>query len=156
MSLSLLSFFQCTHECAQALNSPVGSLADVQLNRAWRVRRTDLCQPASIHPIRRATRAGAGRRQAVQDTGTADIIAISGFIIEILAVLFSAIFSRLPGRWRGGCCGAATAAIGIAVYTLLLGVAAGDRRGLRCPMPSCWRLCRGAPCCVPTGMGGLS
>jgi len=58
--------------------------------------------------------------QAFRDTGTAHIIAISGFNISILAALFSKIFTHLLGRWRG----AAVAAIVIAVYTLLVGAGA--------------------------------
>jgi competence protein ComEC len=56
-------------------------------------------------------------RQAFNDTGTAHIIVISGFNITILAGLFSTIFSRLLGRWRG----AITATLGIGLYTLLVG-----------------------------------
>jgi competence protein ComEC len=55
--------------------------------------------------------------QAFRDTGTAHIIAISGFNITILAGLFLKIFSRLLGRWRG----ALAAGIGISLYTLLVG-----------------------------------
>ncbi len=58
--------------------------------------------------------------QAFRDTGTAHIIAISGFNITILAGLFSKVFSRLLGRWRG----ALVAGIGIAAYTLLVGAGA--------------------------------
>jgi competence protein ComEC len=55
--------------------------------------------------------------QAFKDTGTAHIIAISGFNIAILAGLLAMIFSRLFGlRW-----GAALAAAGIAFYSLLVG-----------------------------------
>ncbi len=56
-------------------------------------------------------------RQAFQDTGTAHIIAISGFNITILAGLFMAVFSRLLGRWRG----AVAATIGIVLYAILVG-----------------------------------
>ena len=42
-------------------------------------------------------------RQAYQVTGTAHIIAISGFNITILAGRLMAVFSRLLGRRRGGC-----------------------------------------------------
>jgi len=56
-------------------------------------------------------------RTAFNDTGTAHIIAISGFNITILAGLFTATFNRLLGRWRGAV--ATTAAIG--VYTMLVG-----------------------------------
>jgi competence protein ComEC len=55
--------------------------------------------------------------RAFQDTGTAHIIAISGFNITILAGLFAQIFGRLLGRWRG----TLAAGIGIAAYTLLVG-----------------------------------
>jgi competence protein ComEC len=56
-------------------------------------------------------------RQAFNDTGTAHIIVISGFNITILAGLFSTIFGRLLGRWRG----ALITLLVIAVYTLLVG-----------------------------------
>ena len=63
------------------------------------------------------SRLSTSLQQAYQATGTAHIIAISGFNIAILAGLFSAFFSRLMGvRW-----GAAAAAIGITFYTLLVG-----------------------------------
>ncbi|MEA3325979.1 MAG: ComEC/Rec2 family competence protein [Chloroflexota bacterium] len=54
---------------------------------------------------------------AFRKTGTAHIIAISGFNIVILAGLFSGVFTRLLGRrW-----GALTAVVGIVGYTLLIG-----------------------------------
>lgn len=56
-------------------------------------------------------------QQAFRDTGTAHIIAISGFNITILAGLFMVIFSRLLGRIKG----ALAAAVGIAFYALLVG-----------------------------------
>lgn len=39
--------------------------------------------------------------QAFKDTGTAHIIAISGFNFAVLAGLFMRLFGRLLGRWRG-------------------------------------------------------
>ncbi len=39
--------------------------------------------------------------QAFKDTGTAHIIAISGFNFSVLAALFMRLFGRLFGRWRG-------------------------------------------------------
>jgi competence protein ComEC len=59
----------------------------------------------------------ADLQQAFKDTGTAHIIAISGFNIAIIAGLFVSLFSRLLGPRRG----ALAAVIGIAVYTLLVG-----------------------------------
>jgi len=59
----------------------------------------------------------ADLQQAFKDTGTAHIIAISGFNITIIAALFVALFSRLLGPRRG----ALAAVIGIALYTLLVG-----------------------------------
>ncbi len=57
---------------------------------------------------------------AFKDTGTAHIIAISGFNIAILAGLLATLFSRLAGpRW-----GALLAALGIVFYTLLVGAGA--------------------------------
>jgi len=56
-------------------------------------------------------------RSAFQDTGTAHIIAISGFNMTIIAGLFVVVFGRLLGKWRG----AAAALIGIVLYTLLVG-----------------------------------
>jgi len=55
--------------------------------------------------------------QAFNDTGTSHVIAISGFNITILAALFVRGFSRLLGQRRG----AILAALGIALYTLLVG-----------------------------------
>lgn len=58
--------------------------------------------------------------RAFQDSGTAHIIAISGFNIALLSGLFTALFTRLLGRWRG-----ALVALGsIAAYTLLVGAGA--------------------------------
>ena len=59
-------------------------------------------------------------KQAFQDSGTAHIIAISGFNIAILSALFATLFGRLLGRWRG----AIAALACIAVYTLLVGAGA--------------------------------
>jgi competence protein ComEC len=65
-----------------------------------------------------------GLQQAFTNTGTAHIIAISGFNIAILAALFSSVFGRLWGARRG----ALAAAIGIAFYTLLVGAQASVLR----------------------------
>ncbi len=56
-------------------------------------------------------------QQAFRNTGTAHIIAISGFNISILAGLFMTLFSRLLG-WRRG---AVLAVLGIAFYAFLVG-----------------------------------
>ncbi len=56
-------------------------------------------------------------QQAFKDTGTAHIIAISGFNIAIIAGIFILLFSRLLGPRRG----AIVAVIGIAFYTFLVG-----------------------------------
>ena len=56
-------------------------------------------------------------QQAFKDTGTAHIIAISGFNIAIIAGVFIFVFGRLLGPNRG----AAAAAIGIVFYTILVG-----------------------------------
>jgi competence protein ComEC len=56
-------------------------------------------------------------QQAFKDTGTAHIIAISGFNIAIIAGLFFALFSRLFGQLRGSI----LAILGIALYTVLVG-----------------------------------
>ncbi|NUM43994.1 MAG: ComEC/Rec2 family competence protein [Anaerolineales bacterium] len=55
--------------------------------------------------------------QAFRDTGTAHIIAISGFNISIIAALFTSLFSHLFGKKLG----ALLAILGIAFYTLLVG-----------------------------------
>jgi competence protein ComEC len=56
-------------------------------------------------------------QQAFKNTGTAHIIAISGFNISIIAGIFFTLFSRFFGpRW-----GAALAVFGIIFYTLLVG-----------------------------------
>ena len=56
-------------------------------------------------------------QKAFQVTGTAHIIAISGFNIAILAAMFTTLFSRMFGARRG----ALAAALGIGFYTLLVG-----------------------------------
>jgi competence protein ComEC len=56
-------------------------------------------------------------QQAFKNTGTAHIIAISGFNISIIAGLFITLFSRFFGpRW-----GSALAFLGIIFYTILVG-----------------------------------
>jgi competence protein ComEC len=59
-------------------------------------------------------------QQAYINTGTAHIIAISGFNIAIIAGLFMLLFSHLLGERKG----ALAAVIGITVYTLLVGATA--------------------------------
>lgn len=54
---------------------------------------------------------------AFKETGTAHIVAISGFNIAIIASVFTLIFARLLGPWRGSL----AAIIGIFLYTLLVG-----------------------------------
>ena len=65
-----------------------------------------------------------GIPETVQDdfnsTGTSHIIAISGFNFSIIAGLFTILFNRLLGRWRG----AIAAGIGITLYAVLVGAAA--------------------------------
>lgn len=56
-------------------------------------------------------------KDAFRDTGTAHIVAISGFNITIVAAIFTSLFGRLLGK-RGG---AALAIIAISLYTLLVG-----------------------------------
>lgn len=56
-------------------------------------------------------------QQAFKNTGTAHIIAISGFNISIIAGLFVTFFSRFLGPRRGSI----LAILGIAFYTLLVG-----------------------------------
>jgi competence protein ComEC len=56
-------------------------------------------------------------QQAFKDTGTAHIIAISGFNISIIAGLFVTFFSKFLGPRRG----AVLAILGIAFYTILVG-----------------------------------
>lgn len=62
----------------------------------------------------------ASLQQAFKDTGTAHIIAISGFNIAIIAGLFVLLFSSLFGKRAG----ALLAILGIAGYTLLVGASA--------------------------------
>ncbi len=62
----------------------------------------------------------ASLQQAYQNTGTAHIIAISGFNIAILAGLFVTLFSRLLGARKG----AIAATAGILLYTVLVGATA--------------------------------
>lgn len=56
-------------------------------------------------------------QEAFRDTGTAHIIAISGFNIAIIAALFVVIFGRLLGPRRG----AILSILGIAFYTIMVG-----------------------------------
>ncbi len=56
-------------------------------------------------------------QQAYKNTGTAHIIAISGFNIAIIAGVFVFLFSRLFGRQKG----AIAAVLGIILYTVLVG-----------------------------------
>ena len=62
----------------------------------------------------------AAPRQAYNTTGTAHIIAISGFNIAIIAGLFSRLFTR----WLGARRGALASLLGIAIYTVLVGASA--------------------------------
>ncbi len=59
----------------------------------------------------------ADLQAAFKNTGTAHIIAISGFNIAIIAGLFMTLFGRLLGPRRG----TLAAVVGIALYTLLVG-----------------------------------
>jgi competence protein ComEC len=59
-------------------------------------------------------------QQAFKDTGTAHIIAISGFNISIIAGLFVVLFSRFLGQRRG----AMLAVVGIILYTVMVGASA--------------------------------
>src|SRR5258708_2862805 len=59
-------------------------------------------------------------QQAFKNTGTAHIIAISGFNISIVAGIFVTFFSRMFGARRG----ALAAISGIAFYTFLVGASA--------------------------------
>jgi len=63
-------------------------------------------------------------QQAYKNTGTAHIIAISGFNIAIIASLFVILFNRLLGERRG----AVAAVIGITLYTVLVGATASVMR----------------------------
>jgi len=56
-------------------------------------------------------------QEAFRLTGTSHIIVISGFNITIIAALFTLLFCRLLGKRRG----AVVAAVGIILYTLLVG-----------------------------------
>jgi competence protein ComEC len=62
----------------------------------------------------------ADLQQAYKNTGTAHIIAISGFNIAIIAALFVRLFSRLLGARKG----AIAAVVGITIYTVLVGASA--------------------------------
>jgi competence protein ComEC len=56
-------------------------------------------------------------QEAFKNTGTAHIIAISGFNISIIAAIFIALFARLFGQRTGNI----LAILGIALYTFLVG-----------------------------------
>ena len=58
--------------------------------------------------------------EAFRVTGTAHIIAISGFNFAVVAGLFVLVFGRLLGRWRG----MLAAWVGIIVYAALVGASA--------------------------------
>ena len=62
----------------------------------------------------------ADLQQAFKNTGTAHIIAISGFNISIITGIFVMLFSRFLGKRRG----AIVAILGIALYTFLVGASA--------------------------------
>ena len=62
----------------------------------------------------------AGVQQAFKNTGTAHIIAISGFNIAIIAAIFVTLLSRFFGKKIG----AVLAILGIIFYTLLVGASA--------------------------------
>jgi competence protein ComEC len=66
----------------------------------------------------------ADLQQAYKNTGTAHIIAISGFNIAIIAGLFVTLFSRMLGARKG----AITAVTGIVLYTVLVGATASVLR----------------------------
>jgi len=59
-------------------------------------------------------------QQAFKDTGTAHIIAISGFNMSIIAAVFVFLFSRILGNRRG----AMLAVVGIILYTIMVGASA--------------------------------
>jgi competence protein ComEC len=59
-------------------------------------------------------------QQAFKNTGTAHIIAISGFNMSIIAGLFVLLFSRFLGQRRG----AMLAVVGIVLYTIMVGASA--------------------------------
>ncbi len=56
-------------------------------------------------------------QNAFKDTGTAHIIAISGFNIAIISGVLMRLFGRWLGAWRGGL----LAMLGVGFYTLLVG-----------------------------------
>jgi len=56
-------------------------------------------------------------QEAFKNTGTAHIIAISGFNFAIISGLFVTLFTRWLGRWRG----AAAALVAVLFYMLLVG-----------------------------------
>lgn len=62
--------------------------------------------------------------ETFQKTGTAHILAVSGFNMTIVAGMFSLLFTRLLGRRKG----ALVALLGIVLYTLLTGASASVLR----------------------------
>ena len=62
--------------------------------------------------------------RAFRDTGTAHIIAISGFNFAIIAGLFGLLFTRWLGRWRG----MLAAFVGVSLYAVLAGASAAVLR----------------------------
>jgi competence protein ComEC len=68
-------------------------------------------------------------QQAFKNTGTAHIIAISGFNISIIAGIFFAFFSKFLGDRRG----AVLAILGIVLYTFIVGADAAVVRAASAP-----------------------
>ncbi len=116
--------FPRTHLIAHGAGSPI--LAAIYRLREWAYHEVYHLFPAPEAPLLAGILLGIesdlppGLERAFQNTGTAHIIAISGFNIAILATLFSSIFRRIFSHWWA----LAVSVLAITGYTLLVGAGA--------------------------------
>ena len=94
-------------------------------------------------------------KQAFQDTGTAHVIAISGFNISILGGLFALLFLRLLGN-RRRFLAASLSLLAIGFYTLLVGAGASVVRAAIMGVLGLFAVRLGRRQYKPTGTGGSS
>lgn len=109
------------HRIGRGAGSPV--LAAIYRLRDWAYSEVMHLFPAPEAPLLAGILLGIesgmpdSLNRAFQDTGTAHIIAISGFNIAILAGLFSTLFGRLFSRWWA----LIVSILAIGTYTMLVG-----------------------------------
>jgi competence protein ComEC len=113
--------FPRVERLSQAAGSPI--LAKIFAMREWAYAKIYQLFPSPEAPLLAGILLGIesdlppGVARAFQDTGTAHIIAISGFNIAILAELFMKLFSKALSRWWA----VLAAVLAIAGYTILVG-----------------------------------